>query len=230
MSATLTTPGRPFQGSESLTGADTARTPAPTNKRKPAPLGEQLVGANLINSAELESALKLLAASLEQASRGLQATGFTLLLENTAGGGSSIGRSFEELKALRDMVAPGLPFPVAFCLDTCHLYASGFDIVSEKGLEKVVTQADSILGLDLIPVIHANDSKCAFDSHLDRHANIGAGHIGLEGFRRILNHPKLRGKAFILETPIDEPGDDQRNVDALKSLCRNSRTTIKKSN
>lgn len=178
----------------------------------------------------LAPALDVLAASLEQASRGLKADGFMLLLENTAGGGSTIGRTLEELKTLREMAAPRLPFPVGFCLDTCHLYASGFDVASEKGLARVVKQVDAVLGLENVPVIHANDSKGAFDSRLDRHANIGEGHIGLEGFRRILNHPKLRGKAFILETPIDEPGDDQRNVDALKSLCRNSRTTIKKSN
>ena len=87
-----------------------------------------------------------------------------------------------------------------------------------------------MLGLERIPVIHTNDSKGELGSRLDRHENIGKGHIGLEGFRRILNHPKLRDKAFILETPIDEEGDDRRNVDALKSLCRKPRTTTKKSN
>jgi deoxyribonuclease-4 len=198
----------------------------------------QLIGAEYLvmhpgsatGHPDLESALALLAASLEEASRGLASESFTLLLENTAGGGATIGRTFEELRTLRDLVAPRLPFAVGFCLDTCHLYASGFDVASEKGLAAVVKQADAALGLDRVPVIHANDSKGAFDSRLDRHANIGEGHIGLEGFRRILNHPKLRAKAFILETPIDQPGDDRRNVDALKSLCRNSRTTIKKSN
>jgi deoxyribonuclease-4 len=78
-------------------------------------------------------------------------------------------------------------------------------------------------------VIHANDAKTPLNSHLDRHANIGAGYIGLEGFRRILNHPKLRGKAFILETPVDTPGDDLRNVRALKELISpKKRSTIKK--
>jgi deoxyribonuclease-4 len=198
----------------------------------------QLIGAeylvmhpgSAVGHPDLETALGVLAASLEQAARGLASGSFTLLLENTAGGGSTIGRTLEELKTLRDAVASRLPFAVGFCLDTCHLFASGFDVASEAGLLDVVRRVDAVLGLDHVPVIHANDSKGAFDSRLDRHANIGEGHIGLEGFRRILNHPKLRAKAFILETPIDNPGDDQRNVDALKSLCRNSRTTIKKSN
>ncbi len=177
----------------------------------------------------IESGIANIVASLEEAARGLAPGGFTLLFENTAGAGATIGRSFEELAQLRQLALPRVPFPLGFCLDTCHLYASGFDVATQKGLNATVAAAEKTLGLDLIPVIHANDSKGALASRLDRHANIGAGHIGLEGFRRILNHPKLREKAFVLETPIDEPGDDQRNVDALKSLCRKSRTTTRKS-
>lgn len=177
----------------------------------------------------VEEGILNIVASLEEASRDLTPNGFTLLFENTAGAGATIGRSFEELKTLRDLAAPKVPFPIGFCLDTCHLYASGFDVATQKGLDETVKQADQILSLDLVPVVHTNDSKGPLASRLDRHANIGEGHIGLEGFRRILNHPKLREKAFVLETPIDEPGDDQRNVDALKSLCRKSRTTTRKS-
>jgi deoxyribonuclease-4 len=178
--------------------------------------------------AGVEQALETLAASLEQAARGLKAPGLTLLFEGTAGGGASIGRTLEELKTLREMAAPRLPFPAGFCLDTCHLYAAGYDVATEKGLAETVKQAAKLLGLERIPVIHTNDSKGALNSRLDRHENIGKGHIGLEGFRRILNHPKLRDKAFILETPIDNEGDDQRNVDTLKSLCRKPRTTTNK--
>ncbi len=177
----------------------------------------------------LEQALETLTASLEQAARGLKAPGLTLLFEDTAGGGASIGRTLEELKTLADMTASRLPFPVGYCLDTCHLYASGYDVATQKGLALTVQQAANVLGLERIPVIHVNDSRGALNSHLDRHANIGEGHIGRAGFRRILNHPKLRGKAFILETPIDNEGDDQRNVDTLKSLCRKPRTTTNKS-
>ena len=167
----------------------------------------------------VEEALETLARSLEQAAMGLKPRGLKLLLENTAGGGATLGRSFEELRAIRELAQPRLPLPVEYCLDTSHLFVSGFDVATEKGLRETVRKADAILGLDLIPVIHTNDSKGGLGSKLDRHENIGEGQIGLEGFRRILNHPKLRKKAFILETPIDEPGDDLRNVEALKSLC-----------
>ncbi|NWF84479.1 MAG: deoxyribonuclease IV, partial [Bryobacteraceae bacterium] len=177
----------------------------------------------------LEAALETLAASLESAAKGLRIPNFTLLFENTAGAGATIGRSLEELRELDRLAAPRLPFPTGFCLDTCHLYASGFDIATDAGLRATLSQVSAVLGLGRVPLIHANDSKGAFNSRLDRHANIGEGHIGLEGFRRILNHPKLRGKAFVLETPVDKPGDDRRNVDALKSLCRNSPITTRKS-
>jgi len=178
----------------------------------------------------LDQALETLANSLENAAKGLVFDHFWLLFENTAGGGSTIGRTLEELNMLREMAAPRLPFPVGYCLDTCHLFASGYDVSTEAGLEETVTQAENVLGLDHVPVIHTNDSKGTLNSRLDRHENIGKGHIGLEGFRRILNHPKLRSKAFVLETPIDNEGDDRINVDTLKSLCRKSRTTTKKSN
>lgn len=177
----------------------------------------------------VEEGLANIADSLEEAARGLNPANFTLLFENTAGAGATIGRTFEELQTLRQLAAPRLPFPVAFCLDTCHLYASGFDVATQKGLNETVKQAGEILSLDLVPVIHVNDSKGALASRLDRHANIGEGQIGLEGFRRILNHPKLSEKAFVLETPIDQPGDDLRNVDTLKSLCRKRPTTTRTS-
>lgn len=178
----------------------------------------------------LDEGIDAIAAALDAASARLKPPPeFMLLLENTAGAGSTIGRTMEELRRLRDLAAPRLPYPIGYCLDTCHLFASGFDVSSEAGLRAMVKQAETVLGLEHIPVIHTNDSKGGLGSKLDRHANIGEGQIGLEGFRRILNHPKLRAKAFVLETPIDQPGDDLKNVDALKSLCRKSRTNTKKS-
>jgi deoxyribonuclease-4 len=154
----------------------------------------------------------------------------TILLENTAGAGAQLGGKLSELAALRDLVLPYLELPVGFCLDTCHCYVSGFDLAKKRGLDDLVKQASETIGLDNVPVIHANDSKMGLSSHCDRHANIGAGYIGLEGFRSILNHPKLCTKAFILETPVDEPGDDLRNVQALKELVSpRKRSTRKKS-
>ena len=98
--------------------------------------------------------------------------------------------------------------------------AAGYDITTEAGLAETLTEADRLLGLQNVHVIHTNDSKGKLGSHLDRHQNIGEGEIGLEGFRRIVNHPQLRDKPFILETPVEKPGDDRRNLDTLKSLLR----------
>ena len=109
---------------------------------------------------------------------------------------------------------------MGYCLDTCHLLAAGFDIVSPGGLRETVRRADKVLGLDHVCMFHANDSKAPRGSRVDRHANIGEGHIGIEAFRRILAHPKMRGKPFVLETPVDQPGDDRRNLDTLKELAR----------
>lgn len=153
----------------------------------------------------------------------------TVLLENTAGAGAQLGGKLEELATIRELVQPYMDIPVGFCLDTCHCYVSGFDVSQETGLTALLGKASEILGLQNVPVMHANDTKMKLASHCDRHAHIGSGYIGLEGFRRILNHPKLREKAFILETPIDEPGDDLRNVTALKELVSPKKhTTLKK--
>ena len=123
----------------------------------------------------------------------------TILLENTAGAGAQLGGDFAELAIIRQLASPYIDVPIAYCLDTCHCYVNGFDIANESGLTMLLAAADEHLGLTNVPVMHANDAKTMLNSHLDRHANIGAGYIGFEGFRRILNHPKLRDKAFILE-------------------------------
>ena len=166
----------------------------------------------------LEQGIAAFVSGLAEATQGFRAPGLTVLLENTVGSGSQIGRKFDELRMIRDLAARETDLPLGYCLDTCHLLASGYDVAQAAGLKATVTAADRVLGLDLVRVIHANDSKGALNSHLDRHANIGHGQIGEAGFRRILTHPALRTKPFILETPVDEEGDDQRNVDALKRL------------
>jgi deoxyribonuclease IV len=142
----------------------------------------------------------------------------SVLLENTAGSGAHLGGDLSELATIQQLAARYLDIPIGFCLDTCHCHVCGFDLASEAGFETLVAAARETLGLEHIPVIHANDAKAPHNSHLDRHANIGAGYIGLEGFRRILNHPDLRAKAFILETPDDKPGDHLRDIAALKEL------------
>jgi deoxyribonuclease-4 len=169
-----------------------------------------------------EQGIWAVAEALKIAARGIRGT--TLLLENTAGAGCSIGSRLLELAAIRQLVQDSVELPIGYCLDTCHCYVSGYDVSTVEGLRATLKEAELVLGLENVAVIHANDSKGSFQSKLDRHANIGEGNIGLDGFRRILNHPKLRRKAFILETPVDQEGDDLRNLETLKSLCRNSRT------
>jgi deoxyribonuclease-4 len=163
---------------------------------------------------------------MREAAAGLSGA-LALLIENTAGQGSVLGSTLEELAEIRSQAQAGLDFEVGYCLDTCHSFAAGYDLASEAGLESFIQSADTILGLERVAVIHANDSKGALGSRLDRHANIGEGLLGEAAFGRMLNHSKLKTKAFILETPVDVPGDDRRNLEKLKELCRKSPTVRK---
>ncbi|HEX5229593.1 MAG TPA: deoxyribonuclease IV [Bryobacteraceae bacterium] len=156
--------------------------------------------------------------SLAEAAAGLDTASLTVLLENTAGAGAMLGSRFEELGVMRQFAAELTDLKIGFCIDTCHCLASGYDVSAEAGLEQTVAEIDRLLGIENVPVIHTNDSKGALGSHLDRHAHIGEGFIGEEGFRRILNHPKLRDKAFILEVPFDAPGDEWKNMEMLRKL------------
>lgn len=160
-------------------------------------------------------AISAIAQGLRQAARGLKLGDLQLLLENTAGQGTSVGSKFEELRAIMDACPD---FPLGICIDTAHLFASGSDIRTADGLDSTLMALDRTIGLDRIAVFHVNDSKTPLGSRVDRHEHIGKGKIGLEAFRRILNHPLLEGRAFIAETPIDKPGDDRRNVAVLWKL------------
>ena len=124
-----------------------------------------------------------------------------VLLETMAGKGSEIGGRFEELKAIIDAVGSS---NVGVCLDTCHVYDGGYNIVGD--LDGVLAEFDRIVGLDRLCALHLNDSKNPFGSHKDRHECIGEGSLGMETFRAILNHPVLRDKPMILETPNELPG------------------------
>lgn len=166
----------------------------------------------------IEQGIHNFLAGVAEAAQGLEYGKLTLLIECTAGAGAQLGGRFEELHVMREFAPKLTDLPVGFCLDTCHLLASGYDITTEAGLQQTIQEADRLLGLENVRVIHTNDSKGGLGSHLDRHQNIGEGQIGLEAFRRIVNHPKLRDKPFILETPVDQPGDDRRNLETLRSL------------
>lgn len=125
-----------------------------------------------------------------------------VLLETMAGKGSEIGRNFEELKAILDQVA--LSDQVGVCFDTCHVWDGGYDIVDN--LDGVLAEFDQIIGLDKLYAIHLNDSMNPLGSHKDRHQKIGEGEIGTEALKRVVNHPALQNKPFILETPNDDTG------------------------
>ncbi len=141
-----------------------------------------------------------------------------VVLENTAGSGQGLGYSFEQLAAMRAKASAD-PSRVGICLDTAHLFASGFAIHTEDGLEETLTQFDQIIGMEHLKVMHLNDSKAAFKSRVDRHWHIGEGHIGLEAMGRIVTHPRLKHLPFILETPKDTPKDDPRNLATVRKLA-----------
>jgi deoxyribonuclease-4 len=173
----------------------------------------------------VEEGIYSIVRSLAEAARGLDTKKLTVLLENTAGSGAALGSRLEELDVMRKLAAERTDLAIGFCIDTCHCHASGYDVATAAGVRKTVGEIDRVLGIDNVKVIHANDSKTPLGSRVDRHEQIGHGYIGEEGFRRILNHPKLRNKAFILETPNEKDGDEARNIETLKKLCRKSSTT-----
>lgn len=137
---------------------------------------------------------------LDQAITGSE--NITVLLETMSGKGTEIGVTFEELKAIRDGVKH--PEKIGICLDTCHVFAAGYDIVND--LEGVLEKFDQVLGLDLLRAVHLNDSMMPFGSRKDRHAPIGEGEIGMESLLNVLRHPRLRDLPFYLETPFDDAG------------------------
>lgn len=139
----------------------------------------------------------------------------TVLLETMAGKGSEVGSRFEELRAIIDRV--NLSDKMGVCLDTCHVYDAGYDIVGD--LDGVLAEFDRIIGLERLKAIHLNDSKNPFMSHKDRHEKIGEGALGLEAVERIINHPKLRALPFYLETPNELEGY-AREISLLKGLYR----------
>jgi deoxyribonuclease-4 len=165
-----------------------------------------------------EAGLLQTAAAIAAATQGLDLpqAGLTILIENTAGSEFSLGGSFEQVAEILDRLR-GI-VPIAACIDTCHTHVAGYDIVSEEGLYQTLQHLDTTIGLNHIKVIHCNDAKAARGSKLDRHQHIGKGTIGIQPFRILLNDLRLAHAAFIAETPIDRPGDDRRNVEALKKL------------
>ena len=165
-----------------------------------------------------EEGLRFAAQGIERAIGGLpwQGADFRVLIENTAGAEFSLGGSFEQVAELVETLKPCAP--VGVCLDTCHTHVAGYDIVSTEGYEATVAQVAGTMGTDAVRVWHCNDAKAPMGSKLDRHEHIGEGTIGAAAFRRLLHDPRFAHAAFIAETPVDEPGDEMRNVSALRAL------------
>jgi deoxyribonuclease-4 len=173
-------------------------------------------GAHL--GAGEDAGITAIAGSLDEiAGRVAGAPAARILIEATAGQGSVLGHRLEQLAAIRERAATGAA--LGYCLDTCHAFAAGYDLGSAAAVEDFLAEVDRILGLDAIACVHLNDSVGELGSRKDRHANLGEGRIGLEGFRRLLAEPRLAHVPMILETPL---GDDERgharDLATLRSL------------
>lgn len=141
-----------------------------------------------------------------------------ILLENMAGTKNSMGSNFQDIREILDSVKKRERLGV--CLDTCHLYAAGFDVQSERGVQQTLAKFNEVVGFDTLKVVHLNDSKGGLGSGLDRHENIGKGYIGEKGFRAILHHPAVKELPLILETPVDESDDVIDDLRMVRKLAK----------
>ncbi|HYN83984.1 MAG TPA: deoxyribonuclease IV [Pyrinomonadaceae bacterium] len=159
--------------------------------------------------------IRTCAESLKEACRGLELGRFRILLENTAGQGACIGHRFEHL---REIIAACPELNLGVCLDTAHAFTAGYDLREREGLAATLDAVETNVGTENVRAVHFNDSRAAYNSRVDRHWHIGLGHIGAEALSRVARHEKLAHAAFLLETPLDETGDDERNLAALRSF------------
>ena len=166
-----------------------------------------------------EEGLRLAAASIEEAIDGLpwQGRDFHILIENTAGAEFSLGSKLDQVAELVARLQACAP--VAVCLDTCHVHVAGYDIVTPEGYEQTMMEIANTITFNAVRVWHCNDAKAAQGSKLDRHEHIGEGTIGAAAFRRLLRDARFAHAAFIAETPVDQPGDEARNVHVLRTLA-----------
>ena len=166
-----------------------------------------------------DEGLRLAAQSIERAIDGIawQGRDFKILIENTAGAEFSLGSKLEQVAELVECLRACAP--VAVCLDTCHVHVAGYDIVSAEGYAETMKLVEETIGFEAVKVWHCNDAKAPFGSKLDRHEHIGEGTIGAEAFRRLLHDARFANALFIAETPVDQPGDEARNVGVLRALA-----------
>lgn len=166
-----------------------------------------------------EKGIKRVASNLDRAFELAGTRRTMILLETTAGQGNSLGHRFEQLAAMRDLSAG--KEHIGFCLDTCHIFAAGYDLSREEGYENTINAFDGIIGISRLHLLHLNDVKKPCGSRVDRHEHIGEGYIGEAGFRRIMNDRRLAGIPRIIETPKDKDGQDADpiNIDRLRAMA-----------
>jgi len=169
------------------------------------------------NDLTREKAVKQVILGLKKILIGYKGTSL-LLIENSAGSGNVIGDMFEEIGDIIQGIPKLLRKKVGVCLDTCHAFASGYDLRDKKGVSKTLKEFDQKIGLKNLKLIHLNDSKTEIGSHKDRHEHIGFGKIGQAGFKELINYPKLKYVNMILETPNDETGSQESDLKLLKRL------------
>jgi len=166
-------------------------------------------------NSNMDEGISRVATSLNQAISSATTKKVKILVENTSGGGTRLGGSFDDLARIIEGV--GKKDSVGICLDTAHAFQAGYPLHTSKGLEETMAQIDHLIGLEKLLLLHLNDSKTPLGSHNDRHWDIGKGQMGLEAFRRIINHPKLKHLPAIMETPT-APDADMRNMLTVKRL------------
>lgn len=149
------------------------------------------------------------------------ASGVMVLLENNAGYKNNVGGTLEELRLILDRLNSSQRF--GLCVDTCHLFASGYDLRTDESVKKVIENIKDTIGLKAVKVIHLNDSKGPLGSNLDRHEHIGLGSIGMEGIAAFINHPDIKALPIIMETPIDTRRGDRQNLEIILDMMNNSR-------
>ncbi len=159
--------------------------------------------------------IRTCAESLKIACDEIELGAFRILLENTAGQGACIGHRFEHL---REIIASCTQFNLGVCFDTAHAFTAGYDIRETDGFAATFESLEKNVGMKNVRAVHFNDSKAAYNSHVDRHWHIGLGHIGSDALRRVARHTELAHAAFLLETPQDDVADDARNLEMLRSF------------
>jgi len=167
--------------------------------------------------ASVGEALENVTSGLNEAIVGSETENVTVLLENASGQGTEIGTTIDELaKVLKEL--NGLKNRVGICLDTCHAHAAGFDLSLRQGLESLLEQIEQQIGIDRLKILHLNDAQKEAGSRVDRHQHIGLGTIGKTGFSNIVRHPLLKELPGIMETPVNDQGDDEDNMKMIRSI------------